>query len=491
MKIQLRIGIFLALHILCFSMIELRDTSLFGPMTFVIVYAVFNLIFAAGIFLHGFFRDRFAWLSSKKPFLAAFCLIYWLSGVMSLISNNAAVYMVSMCLSALLSGIIGGAAYFSIYADILKWQRGRVIGAGLLFGTLIHYFVELLRSLSGVYFIFIFSAVFFIASAGIYLLLSGNSRGNLSVEKGNGEKAVIYGNFKVLFLILVASTIAICYLSSVYEGIMTAVSTGELGSYELFLLRNTKLLYCVSAVTAGLIADLKGRQYISVITIAVMTFLIFDVFLLNYPVIKFINWIVLFAGAGFPAMFVTLNFIDIAGQTKKPAIWTGGGRMIKHSVTALGSVAGTMLWNNSDSGYIIVILQYLILLIALIFLLFQHYRFVTENVRSVGLSEITGIEKQASRLQSPVRLKETCTNDIMQEIAKVYGLTEREGQILRFIFAGAQIKDIAKELYITERTVKFHISNILKKTACRNQRELVSRFVNLSGSEHINMALRG
>ena len=98
---------------------------------------------------------------------------------------------------------------------------------------------------------------------------------------------------------------------------MTAVSTGEHSAYELFLLRNTKLLYCVSAVTAGLIADLKGRQYISVITIAVMTFLIFDVFLLNYPVIKFINWIVLFAGAGFPAMFVTLNFIDIAGQTKK------------------------------------------------------------------------------------------------------------------------------------------------------------------------------
>ncbi len=491
MKIQAKTGIFLAFHILCFSMIELRDAGLFGSMSYVITYAVLNLIFAIGIFLHGFFRNRFALLFSKKSLLAVFCLVYWLSGVMSLLSTDAAVYMVSMCLSALLSGVIGGAAYFSIYADIPKWQRGRVIGAGLLFGTLIHYFVELLRYLSGVYFIFIFSAVFLIASVGIYLLLARSPHGNLAAEKGNGETAVIYGNFKMLFLILIASTIAICYLSSVYEGIMTAVSTGEHSIYELFLLRNTKLLYCVSAVTAGLIADLKGRQYISVITIAVMTFLIFNVFLLNYPVIKLINWIVLFAGAGFPAMFVTLNFIDIAGQTKKPAIWAGGGRMIKHSVTALGSVAGTILWNNSDSGYIIVILQYLVLLIALIFLLFQHYRIVTENVRFVAISEITGNEKHASQLQSPVRTKEACADDIMQEITKIYGLTGREGQILRFIIAGTQIKDIAKELYITERTVKFHITNILKKTESRNQRELISRFVNLLGSEHFSIALRG
>jgi len=478
MKNQSRTGIFLALYILCFSMIELRDTGLFGSMSYVIVYSVLNLLFALGIFLHGFSRDRFARLFSKKSLLAAFCLVYWLSGVMSLLSTDATVYIVSMCLSALLSGIIGGAAYFSIYADIPKWRRGRVIGAGLLFGTLIHYFVELLRNLSGVYFIYIFSAVFLIASASIYLLLSGSSHSNLAVEKGNGETTVIYGNFKMLFLILIASTITICYLSSVYEGIMTAVSTGEHSAYELFLLRNTKLLFCVSAEVAGLIADLRGRQYISVITIAVMTFLIFDVFLLNYPVIKFINWIVLFTGAGFLAMFVTLNFIDIAGQTKKPAIWAGGGRMIKHSVTALGSVAGTMLWNNSDSGNIFVILQYLILLIALIFLLFQHYRIVTENVHSVAISEITGDEKQAAQFQSLVRPKEACADDIMQEITKIYGLTEREGQILIFIFSGAQIKDIAKELYITERTVKFHITNILKKTECRNQRELISRFVN-------------
>ena len=135
-----------------------------------------------------------------------------------------------------------------------------------------------------------------------------------------------------------------------------------------------------------------------------------------------------------------------------------------------------MLWNNSDSGYIIVILQYLILLIALIFLLFQHYRIVTENVRFVAISEIAGNEKRVYQLQSSIKPKETFADDIMQEIIVNYGLTEREGQILRFIFVGAQTKDIAKELYITERTVKFHITNILKKTECRNQREIITRF---------------
>jgi len=457
-------------------MIELKDTGLPEPISFVFVYAVFNLLFAAGILLYGLLRNRLAKLVSDKIFLAAFCLIYWILGVATILSSDTAVYLISMCLSALFSGCIGGAAYFSVFTYIPKWKRGRVIGAGLLFGTLIQYFMELLRDLSGIYFIFIFSAAFLIAAAGIYVLLSGVQRFVPAVEKEDGKMKVVYGNFKKLFIILILATIAICYLSSVYEGIIAAVSSGESSSYELFLLRNTKLLYCVSALAAGIIADLKGRQYISIITIAVMTLLIFDVFLLSYPVVKLINWIVLFAGAGFPAMFITLNFIDIAGYTKKPSVWTGGGRMIKHSVTAFGSIAGTLLWNNSDTGYMIVILQYLVLLIALILILFEHYRIVTENTHLVAISEITGNDEYASAPSSPVRSQGSSVGLIMQGIAKEHGLTDREEQILRFIFSDAQIKDIAKELYITERTVKFHISNILKKTECRNQRELISHF---------------
>ncbi|MBQ2088124.1 MAG: helix-turn-helix transcriptional regulator, partial [Selenomonas sp.] len=53
-----------------------------------------------------------------------------------------------------------------------------------------------------------------------------------------------------------------------------------------------------------------------------------------------------------------------------------------------------------------------------------------------------------------------------------YNLTDRETEVLQEVMQGKKIGDIAQTLVVTERTVKFHISNILKKTDCKNQREL-------------------
>lgn len=44
-----------------------------------------------------------------------------------------------------------------------------------------------------------------------------------------------------------------------------------------------------------------------------------------------------------------------------------------------------------------------------------------------------------------------------------YGLTSRELQVLRLIAAGNTNKAIATELYLSERTIDRHVSNILTK----------------------------
>jgi len=467
MENLVRISALLAFHMLCYAMIELKDTGLFGSMSYVILYCLFNLLFAAGIVLYGFLRDSFTKLFSKKTVLLLFCLVYWLLGILTLLSGNLAVYMLSVCVSALFSGIIGGAAYYTIYAGVSKWQRGRSIGAGLLFGTLVQYFVELSRLIPNkVYFVFISVGVFFIASAGIFKLLPVSWQHDRNAEDEKERTGVRQDSFRTLSLILIAATAIICYLSSLYEGIMAVTRTGELSAYELVLLRNTKLLYCASVAVAGFIADLRGRQYISVISMAVMTFLIFNVFLLNYTVFKFLNWIILFAGSGFLAMFVTLNFIDTANQTKKPALWTGCGRIIKHSVTALGSIAGAYFWSALEMGFLVIILQYLVLLIVLIFLLFKIFEFLTYKTYVIELQP-QGAEPPPQALEMGL---------------EKYNFTDREKQLLSFILAGSQIRDIAKELYITERTVKFHITNILAKTKAKNQKELISLLVYKEGT---------
>jgi DNA-binding NarL/FixJ family response regulator len=52
-------------------------------------------------------------------------------------------------------------------------------------------------------------------------------------------------------------------------------------------------------------------------------------------------------------------------------------------------------------------------------------------------------------------------------------LTDREHEVLQFMAQGLQNKEIASQLHISERTVKFHVSAILAKLGAGNRTEAV------------------
>jgi DNA-binding NarL/FixJ family response regulator len=56
-------------------------------------------------------------------------------------------------------------------------------------------------------------------------------------------------------------------------------------------------------------------------------------------------------------------------------------------------------------------------------------------------------------------------------------LTRREQEILHLLAQGLPNKEIADQLYISTRTVKFHVSTILRKLAAGNRTEAVARAV--------------
>ncbi len=51
-------------------------------------------------------------------------------------------------------------------------------------------------------------------------------------------------------------------------------------------------------------------------------------------------------------------------------------------------------------------------------------------------------------------------------------LTERELQVARLIAQGASNKEIARQLDITERTVKAHVAALLEKCSARDRLQL-------------------
>ncbi len=53
-------------------------------------------------------------------------------------------------------------------------------------------------------------------------------------------------------------------------------------------------------------------------------------------------------------------------------------------------------------------------------------------------------------------------------------LSPREREVLRLVASGARNRDVAKKLGISDNTVKFHVSNLLRKAGARSRSELVA-----------------
>ncbi|MCL1798219.1 MAG: helix-turn-helix transcriptional regulator [Eggerthellaceae bacterium] len=62
----------------------------------------------------------------------------------------------------------------------------------------------------------------------------------------------------------------------------------------------------------------------------------------------------------------------------------------------------------------------------------------------------------------------------INELDLVERLTEREHEVMLLLVNGRTNREIADELFVVERTVKYHASNIYAKTGVSSRTELAS-----------------
>jgi DNA-binding NarL/FixJ family response regulator len=99
--------------------------------------------------------------------------------------------------------------------------------------------------------------------------------------------------------------------------------------------------------------------------------------------------------------------------------------------------------------------------------------YLTKNARSEDIAQaITDVLGGESHLDPVVqrRLVELATNDRPPS----HGLTPRELQVLRLIAEGRSNTEIARQLYITEGTVKTHVNNLFAKAGVRDRAQAVT-----------------
>jgi len=91
---------------------------------------------------------------------------------------------------------------------------------------------------------------------------------------------------------------------------------------------------------------------------------------------------------------------------------------------------------------------------------------ISKNVRPASLSTLVRETAEGNVFHSFMNNREYAA-----EMLKDCPLTARELEILRFVAAGASNGKIAKELWVTEPTVKFHLCNIYRKLGVANRTE--------------------
>jgi DNA-binding CsgD family transcriptional regulator len=80
-------------------------------------------------------------------------------------------------------------------------------------------------------------------------------------------------------------------------------------------------------------------------------------------------------------------------------------------------------------------------------------------------ARVTPVEvDSAPRVDSPTRL------------ADAYGFTARERDILALVMEGMTVRQMAAKLFVTEGTVKFHITNMLKKSGAQSRADMLATF---------------
>ena len=292
---------------------------------------------------------------------------------------------------------------------------------------------------------------------------------------------------------------------------------------EYFTIKNSddvvheyyRLFYVLSLITAALVFD-KFKYYQMLFAILASGLLIMGYQLHNTDYIYVFHYLDSIC-SGFILVFIMNIFAEASTVTDKPWMWCNLGRIIQFTLNSIGSVISVWLLDQNltaTSQFI-----FLILLCVLIFMLYhgsmnyqieKQYRTLSMRlnkeleksrptaVEDVNNSKAKGVSKGISsesykresitnrllinshknkqgKKENHIQSQNESLQNDLKDFISAYDLTSKESDILKEIIQLKSIKDMAVELDITERTVKYRISRIFEKTGTKNQRELLKK----------------
>jgi DNA-binding CsgD family transcriptional regulator len=82
-----------------------------------------------------------------------------------------------------------------------------------------------------------------------------------------------------------------------------------------------------------------------------------------------------------------------------------------------------------------------------------------------------------------VTLRGATTGEVFARLARTYGLTRREREVVAALLAGLDTRAITGRLFISRHTVQDHLKSVFEKAGVRSRRELLARFTGWNGAD--------
>lgn len=345
------------------------------------------------------------------------------------LSNNVAIITIASLIFNIVTGMIFQIYLIQLAYNVDNNNLGLCFGIAYAFGSIFTFLVTYFDG--GVFMESPTMVLIYIVMATISSVLLLNSE---SIK----EKSSVPFTYKerkyipLLSICIILATIVVAMGDGIYN-------FGRWSSEAD--IRVVRAFYAFGLIFSGFIYD-RSRRFGVILTVAFLSYYIISAFLLNNVISSSVMMSLGYFFMSFLSQYRYLSIVDITYDHPKYLPWVGFGLMISRVIEALTATL-MMTFPLSLAMHLVVTLLFYSPLVIL--------AIIADNI------------KHSSNSQTDVQ--------IFNRLSNKYNLTSREQEIYRLILQNATDDEIAGKLFISKPTVRFHISNILKKTKTKSRVE--------------------
>lgn len=415
---------------------------------------------AAGIILFVLLFKFFHGISGKRKFQVLTSLFLPLIMSVSVFTHSGAILILMMILLNLIVGVLTAFAFSLIASYIAERRIALCFAASYSIGGIITCIVcRLNEKIMVSFYVIILSCVFVGIISALILLYKDI---DLSLAVSNAESSFSGTNkFDIWVLYLIIALMAMIFALGANDPALV-----ESGS-KISLIY-TRFFYAGGLMLAAVIFD-KNHTIGGICALTSILYPIMIIILYKEMPIHYIPVALTDTFLGFYAVFRAGIFMSLASGKRKFYI-APLGLCISRIIEGIVSVFLVLFGADRLVCFIIAGVLFVPLIILFCYMLtkYTHQPDTAIVVNNISESDASGSEE----ISSP-------------SFAEIYHLTRREDEISGYLADNKTNCEIADILFVSESTVRFHVSNILKKTGLTNRRDVGRKYKEQSANFHL------